>query len=89
MPEEKIVENSVEDFAERFNTLGKEAAGYGISSMCAIVEVEMFGENENKHLSYTGGMAQAIGLAEWAKHVLLKDACLQSTRMSESEDDGA
>lgn len=57
------IENSLEDFAERFYVLSQEAKSYGISSAFGLVESDNLSELETCHFGYSGGKTTGLGIA--------------------------
>lgn len=62
------MENTREDFEERFKALMDEAEGYGISTILMIVEDDLITKTETKNCFWRGmGPVMVTGCAEWLK----------------------
>lgn len=71
MPSTERIENSFEDFRERFWQLQQEAKGYGIAALTVLLDDDRLSEVEDKVVLFTDGHMKSVGMAEYAKWLLL------------------
>jgi hypothetical protein len=65
------VDNSFDDFIERFDALIKEADSYGIASALVLMDDDPINREETKTMLWSRGHMQTVGMFEYAKHSLL------------------